>query len=82
MTGNEDGAQHVAAQVLYALQHIELVIPPQADSYWTGEAGPGPSYLDEGSGGPENAWTARNTVFMKWNMLAKVRRSAAERGSC
>lgn len=30
------------------------VIPPQADSAWLGEAGPDPSYLDEGSGGPEN----------------------------
>ena len=46
-TGNEDGGKHVSAQVLYALQHIGLTIPPQSDSYWTGEAGPGPSYLDE-----------------------------------
>ena len=45
-TGNDDGGKHVSAQVLYALQHIGLTIPPQADSYWTGEAGPGPSYLD------------------------------------
>ena len=46
-TGNEDGGKHVSAQVLYALQHIGLTVPPQSDSYWTGEAGPGPSYLDE-----------------------------------
>lgn len=25
-----------------------------ADAGWSGEAGPGPSYLDPGSGGPEN----------------------------
>jgi multimeric flavodoxin WrbA len=68
-TGNEDGGKHVSAQVLYALQHIGLTIPPQSDSYWTGEAGPGPSYLDEESGGQQNAWTTRNTVFMTWNML-------------
>ena len=39
-TGNEDGGKHVGAQVLYALQHIGLAIPPQADTYWVGEAGP------------------------------------------
>ena len=35
--------------VLYSLQHLGYVIPPQADAGWIGEAGPGPSYLDEGS---------------------------------
>jgi len=39
----------------------EYVIPPQADAGWVGEAGPGPSYLDPGSGGPENDFTNRNT---------------------
>ena len=68
-TGNEDGGKHVSAQVLYALQHIGLTIPPQSDAYWNGEAGPGDSYADPGSGGPENAWTTRNTVFMTWNLL-------------
>ena len=44
-TGNDDGGKHVSAQVLYALQHIGLTIPPQSDTYWTGEAGPGPPTL-------------------------------------
>ena len=68
-TGNEDGGKHVSAQVLYALQHIGVTIPPQSDSYWNGEAGPGDSYADPGSGGPENAWTTRNATFMAWNIL-------------
>ncbi len=72
-TGNEDGAKHVGAQVLYALQHIGLTIPPQSDSYWNGPAGPGPSYLDDQSGGQENTWTTRNTVFAAWNMLHLAR---------
>ena len=42
-TGNEDGGKHVSAQLLYALQHIGMTIPPQSDTYWVGEAGPGPS---------------------------------------
>jgi hypothetical protein len=54
-------------------QHIGLAIPPQSDAYWNGEAGPGPSYLDPQSGGQENAWTTRNTVFMTWNVLHLAR---------
>ena len=73
ITGNEDGGKHCAAQLLYALQHIGLTIPPQADAYWNGEAGPGPSYLDPDEGGERNAWTTRNTVFMTWNMLHLAR---------
>ncbi len=72
-TGNEDGGKHVSAQVLYALQHIGLTVPPQSDSYWTGPAGPGPSYLDADSGGQENDWTTRNTVFAAWNLLHLAR---------
>jgi len=73
VTGNEDGAKHCAMNVLYSLQHLGYVIPPQADAAWLGEAGPGPSYLDEGSGGPENDFTNRNTTFMTWNLLHLAR---------
>jgi hypothetical protein len=44
-----------------------------ADSGWIGEAGPGPSYLDAGSGGPDNDFTNRNTTFMTWNLLHMAR---------
>ncbi len=70
---NEDGAKHCAMNILYSLQHLGYVIPPQADAAWLGEAGPGPSYLDEGSGGPENDFTNRNTAFMTWNLLHMAR---------
>lgn len=69
VTGNEDGIKHVAMNVLYSLQHLGYVIPPQADAGWIGEAGPGPSYADEGSGGLENDFTRRNTTFMTWNLM-------------
>jgi multimeric flavodoxin WrbA len=72
-TGNEDGGKHVSAQILYALQHIGLTVPPQSDAYWVGEAGPGPSYLDPAHGGERNAWASRNTVFMTWNLLHMAR---------
>ena len=73
VTGNEDGAKHCAMNILYSLQHLGFVIPPQADAAWLGEAGPGPSYLDPGSGGPENDFTNRNTTFMTWNLMHMAR---------
>ena len=73
ITGNEDGAKHCSMNILYSLQHLGYVIPPQADAAWLGEAGPGPSYLDPGSGGPENDFTNRNTTFMTWNLMHMAR---------
>jgi multimeric flavodoxin WrbA len=78
VTGNEDGVKHCAMNVLYSLQHLGYTIPPQADAGWIGPAGPGPSYLDPGSGGPENDFTNRNTAFMTFNLmhLAQMLRAA------
>jgi multimeric flavodoxin WrbA len=73
VTGNEDGVKHCAMGILYSLQHLGYTIPPQADAGWIGEVGPGPSYLDEGSGGPENDFTNRNATFMTWNLLHVAR---------
>jgi len=80
ITGNEDGAKHCSMNILYSLQHFGYVIPPQADAGWLGEAGPGPSYLDENSGGPENDFTNRNTTFMTWNLLHMARMIKAAGG--
>ena len=60
----EDGVKHRAMNVLYSLQHLGYMIPPQADAGWIGEVGPGPSYMDEGSGGRDNDFTNRNTTFI------------------
>lgn len=74
ITGNEDGVKHCAMSILYSLQHIGFTIPPGADAGWIGAIGPGPSYLDPGSGGPESDFTNRNTTFMAWNLLHTARR--------
>lgn len=74
ITGNEDGLKHCAMNVLYSLQHIGYTIPPQADAGWIGEVGPGPSYLDKGSGGPENDFTNRNITFMAYNLMHTAKR--------
>ena len=78
ITGNEDGAKHCASSLLYGLQHLGFLVPPQADTGWVGEAGPGPSYLDPDSGGPENEYTRRTATFMAWNLmhLARILREA------
>lgn len=72
VTGNEDGVKHCAMTVLYALQHLGYTIPPQADAGWIGEAGPGPSYGDDGVG-YDNEFTQRNTTFMTWNLMHLAR---------
>lgn len=77
ITGNEDGIKHCSMDILYALQHIGYVVPPQADCGWIGEAGPGASYGDtEWNGkkidppvGYENDFTNRNATFMAWNLM-------------
>ena len=69
ITGNEDGVKHCAMNILYSLQHVGFSIPPDADAGWIGPVGPGPSYLDEGSGGPESDFTNKNITFMTYNLM-------------
>lgn len=72
VTGNEDGAKNVSKYVLYALQHIGYTIPPQADAYWVGPAGPGPSYgddTDHGPAGRDNDFTQMMVTFTSWNLM-------------
>ena len=77
ITGNEDGVKHCAMNVLYSLQHLGCVIPPQADAGWIGEIGPGASYGDDdghgGKVGLDNDFTNRNTTFMTWNLMHLAR---------
>ena len=73
ITGNEDGIKHCAMSILYALGHLGYTIPPQADAGWIGEAGPGPSYLDEESNAQNNDFTNRNTTILTWNLLHTAR---------
>ncbi len=80
ITGNEDGIKHCSMNILYSLQHLGYTIPPQADAGWIGEAGPGPSYLDDDSGGPENDYTNRNITFMTWNLMHMAKMLKDNRG--
>lgn len=73
ITGNEDGVKHTSMSLLFALQHLGLVIPPQADVGWLGEIGPGPSYGDPREGqapvGFDSAFTRQNATIMSWNLM-------------
>ena len=78
ITGNEDGMKHCARDILFCLQHIGYMIPPQADCGWVGEAGPGQSYGDPIKGtdtrtGFDNDFTNRNVTFMAWNLMHAAR---------
>jgi multimeric flavodoxin WrbA len=66
VTGNEDGAKSVARSVLFAMDNIGFTIPPNALSYWVGEAGPGPSYIEAGQ---ESDFTKKNTMMMSYNLM-------------
>jgi multimeric flavodoxin WrbA len=74
VTGNDDGGKFVASRVLYSLQHIGFTLPPAVDSYWVGEAGPGPSFIEAGG----NAFTAKTLRIMTWNLI-HFARALAER---
>src|SRR5207247_915282 len=39
VTGNEDGAHASAETTLFNMTHLGCAIPPNADTYWVGEAG-------------------------------------------
>lgn len=58
VTGNEDGAKKVCADVLFSLNHSGCSISPNAMAYWVGEAGPGPSYVE--AGGDKHLFTNKN----------------------
>ena len=80
VTGNEDGIKHCAMNILYSLQHLGYVIPPQADAGWMGGAAPGPSYGDDGKVGLDNDFIQRNTTFMAWNLMHMARMLKAAGG--
>jgi multimeric flavodoxin WrbA len=67
VTGNEDGAHDAAATTLFNLSHLGCTIPPNADTYWVGDSGPGPSYIE--AKGWESNYTAKTTSWMAHNVV-------------
>ncbi len=71
VTGNEDGAHAAAESTLFNLTHLGCAIPPNADTYWVGDAGPGPSYIEAGGG--DHPYTQRTTRWMAHNAVHLAR---------
>jgi multimeric flavodoxin WrbA len=71
ITGNEDGAHNVAAHTLFNLTHLGCTVPPNADTYWVGPAGPGPSYIE--AGGDRHLYTNKTVRFLVENTLFMAR---------
>jgi multimeric flavodoxin WrbA len=67
ITGNEDGAHDVAATTLFNLTHLGCTVPPNVDSYWVGDAGPGPSYI--AAGGERHLYTNKTVRYMVNNLV-------------
>src|SRR3954462_3553177 len=71
VTGNEDGAHASAETMLFNLTHLGFTIPPNADTYWVGDAGPGPSFLD--AGGAQHPYTLKTASWMAHNVVHMAR---------
>ena len=68
VTGNEDGAHDAAGTTLFNLGHLGCTIPPNADCYWVGDAGPGPSFIDA-DGWNRSAYTRKTAGWMSHNLV-------------
>jgi len=71
VTGNEDGAHDAAGTTLFNLTHLGCVVPPNADTYWVGDAGPGPSYIE--AGGDKHLYTNKTARYLAHNVAWMAR---------
>jgi len=75
VTGNEDGAHHVIAEVAGGLIDIGYTVPGQAWTYWNKGPGPGDDYSQTDEGKDWSHATGRAAA----SNLAAVARALAER---
>lgn len=67
VTGNEDGAHNAAANTLFNLSHLGCTVPPNCDTYWVGDAGPGPSYIE--ARGDQHMYTNKTARYLAHNTV-------------
>jgi multimeric flavodoxin WrbA len=67
VTGNEDGAHHVIAELAQAVNDIGYTVPAQAWTYWNKGPGPGPTYLETDEG---HEWSAKTARTAAGNLIA------------
>ena len=70
-TGEGDGGQNCVAAILYNLMIAGFTTPPNADCFYTGEAGPGGAYASHGT---DHHYTNERALWMAHNLahLARV----------
>jgi multimeric flavodoxin WrbA len=74
VTGNEDGAHHVIAELAQAVNDIGYTVPAQAWTYWNKGPGPGPTYLETDEG---HEWSAKTARTAAGNLIAAAEALAA-----
>jgi len=70
VVGNEDGAQHVGASLVYNFMQLGATIPPNAEAYWIGPAGGRDDFIDAD---PDNEYTASLVKTMSSNLVHLAR---------
>lgn len=70
VTGNEDGAHHIIADVGQALIDIGYTVPGQAWTYWNMGPGPGPSYLETDH---KHDWSEKTGRLAAHNLVSVAR---------
>lgn len=66
VTGNEDGAHHVIAELAQGVVDVGFTVPGQAWTYWNMGPGPGPSYSETDHG---HEWSVRTGETAARNLL-------------
>jgi multimeric flavodoxin WrbA len=74
VTGNEDGAHHVIAELTQGVTDIGFTVPGQAWTYWNMGPGPGPDYSDTDHG---HEWSESTAKAAASNTAAAARALAA-----
>ncbi|MCD7033562.1 flavodoxin family protein [Metabacillus sp. GX 13764] len=67
VTGNEDGGKHAGRDIQFELNQAGFTIPPSALTYWVGDAGPGPSFIE--AEGWSNEFTRSTSREMAYNLV-------------
>ena len=70
VTGNEDGAHHVIAELSQAVGDIGYTVPGQAWTYWNMGPGPGPDYSQTVHG---HEWSEKTGKSAANNLIAVAR---------
>jgi multimeric flavodoxin WrbA len=71
VVGNEDGAHHVVAEVLQALNDVGFTVPAAGGTYWVGEAMETTDYVDVGPK-PDTTGQATKTLAANAAHLARL----------